>query len=127
MGTSILVGSRDIGRHSRSAENDVRRERLVEAIRACCAGRATQDELAERTGISQSTASNYLSGKSVPNALVLNAIERACDRPDGWISIRAGLVADVKTVPEAIAIDPDLTDVGRDALMDAYRAGVQQR
>lgn len=124
MGTSMLVDSAHIDDDQIRPRLDagVARERLVEAIRACCDERANQDQLGERTSFSQSTASNYLAGKSIPGPLAINEIERACGRPDGWIAVRAGLVAEVKTVPEAIAMAPGLADDDRDALLDTYEA-----
>jgi transcriptional regulator with XRE-family HTH domain len=121
MDTKMLVGSIRIDPHETDPPRDGPRERLVDAIRDCCAGRATQDELAERTGISQSTASNYLAGKSVPNPITLNLIEQACGRPAGWVVVRAGLVADIRTVPEAIAMAAELrNDNDRASLLDVY-------
>lgn len=96
------------------------KKRLGEAIRACRLGHATQDEIAERTGIGQSTLSAYEQGKSVPNVLQLYAIEAACNRVAGWIVVRAGLVAEVKTIPEAIAVAPELSDGARKALLSLY-------
>lgn len=122
----IPIGSLHIG----AEENPELKKRIGQAIRACRAGRATQDELAERTGIGQSTLSVYEQGKSVPTVLALWEIERACGRESGWIVVNAGLVAEIKTVPDAIAMDPDLDDVERRVLADAYRGArrnAQQR
>lgn len=80
----------------------------------------TQEQVAERTGIGQTTLSAYERGKSAPTALALNQIERACGRPDGWIVIQAGLIAEVRTVPEAIAVAPELDDNARSTLIRAY-------
>lgn len=98
------------------------RIRLGQAVRACRLGRATQEEVAERTGIGQTTLSAYERGKSEPGALGLRDIERACGRPAGWIAVQAGLVLDVKSVPEAIAIDPALPEDARPGLLAAYFA-----
>jgi transcriptional regulator with XRE-family HTH domain len=97
---------------------------LSEAIRACYADRLTQDQLAEATGIPQSTISRLARGDTEPRLDVLKRIEEACGRPAGWIVIQAGYVADVKTVPEAIAVDPALVDDhARRSVLKAY-AGV---
>lgn len=103
------------------------KRKLGQAIRACRLGRATQDEVAERTGIGQSTLSSYEKGLSVPAALRLWDIERACGREPGWIVVNAGLVANIKTVPDAIAMDPALDDDGRSSLLRAYRGAAKVR
>lgn len=94
---------------------------LPDAIRACRKGRLTQDDLSSKTSIGQSTLSQWELGKSTPDALQMHAIEMACERPAGWISVQAGLVHDVRTVPDAIAMDPELDDIARKALLDAYK------
>lgn len=101
------------------------RQRLGRAIRACREGRATQDEVAERTGIGQSTLSSYEKGLSVPAVLRLWDIERACNRDAGWIVVNAGLVPGVMTVPQAIAIAPELDDTAREWLTRAHRGIVE--
>ncbi len=90
------------------------------AIRACRAGRLTQDQLAEKTSFGQSTVSQWERDKSTPDAYQLRAIEDACDRPHGWILVQAGFVADHTSVLQAIEMAPELTDSQRRALRDAY-------
>lgn len=48
--------------------------RLRRTMTVKCIG---QSKLAERSGISQGTISNYLSGKSIPDILKLNSLARA--------------------------------------------------
>lgn len=95
---------------------------LSAAIRACYEGRHTQDTLAAASGIPQQTISRLARGEANPRLTQLADIERACDRPVGWILICAGYVADVTTVPEAIAVAPELDDSQRQILLDAYEA-----
>lgn len=109
---------------------------LASAIRACYSGLLTQEQLEERIGSPQQTISKWARGASAPNVLQTAAIEAACDaeaerlgddarrRPPGWISIRAGLVANVTTVPEAIAVDPRLPDDHAKASVLAAYVGV---
>jgi transcriptional regulator with XRE-family HTH domain len=100
---------------------------VPEAIRACWEGRlAGQEELAERTGIPQQTISRLARGESSPKFQHLVAIEEACDRPRGWILTQAGFVTPATTVTEAIALDPDLDDKGRQILMDLYAGEVSR-
>jgi transcriptional regulator with XRE-family HTH domain len=94
---------------------------LPEAIRACRKGRLTQDDLMAKAGIAQSTLSQWETGKSTPDALQLRAIEAACERPAGWISVRAGLFEMPTSVTEAIAMAPELEDGQRRIIMDVYR------
>lgn len=102
------------------------KERLGRAIRACRKGRATQDEINERTGIGQSTLSSYEAGASVPTVTRVAAIERACGRPAGFILNHAGLIEVITTVLQAIEMDPDLDDGGRRAVR-AYYDGAKRR
>lgn len=97
---------------------------LHEAIRACYTGRATQEQLEELTGIPQQTISRYARGTTEPSPSAIQQIEAACDRPAGWIYVHAGLVADVRSVLEAIAMDPALDDHGRENLLLAYEGAV---
>lgn len=124
MGSS-LVRYRDgdmLRRIGRLREDSPRQAVLTipEAIRACRKGRLTQDELASKASIGQSTLSQWENGRSTPDANQLRGIEEACDRPAGWILIQAGYVSDVATVPEAIAVAPELEDGERQILMDVY-------
>lgn len=99
---------------------------IPEAIRACRKGRLTQDELATKASLGQSTLSQWENGRSTPDPNQLRTIEEACDRPAGWILIQAGYVADVTTIPEAIAVAPELNDMTRRALLDTYRAAIRK-
>jgi transcriptional regulator with XRE-family HTH domain len=94
---------------------------LPDAIRACRKGRLTQDELATKASLGQSTLSMWENGKSTPDVLQLRVLEAACDRPAGWISVKAGLFDPPQSVPECIAMAPELDDGERRVLMDVYR------
>lgn len=108
------------------------------AIRACYSPLFTQEKLEEATGIPQQTISKWARGASVPNPYEIAAIEEACDaealrlgddalrRPLGWIGRQAGLIAEVKTVPEAIAMDPALTDASRRLILRYYDSTVEE-
>lgn len=93
---------------------------LGDAIRAAMKDRARQVDAGAAAGVDQATISRYIRGESIPNLDVVKAIEETSGRPLGWIAIQAGYVADVKTVAEAIAVDPDLDDGERQILMDVY-------
>lgn len=93
---------------------------LSEAIRACYEDRLTQDQLAEVTGMLQSKVSRLARGETEPRLSDLKQIEKACGRPAGWIAAQAGYVAEIRTVPEAIDMDPDLDDAGRESLRNAW-------
>lgn len=97
---------------------------LAEAIRAAYSGRARQEDIAAAAGVDQASISRYVRGKSVPNIDVLRAIETASGRPAGWIAVQAGYVAEPVTVPDAIAMDPALTDELRASLLAGYWAAV---
>lgn len=105
---------------------------LGQAVRACRDGRATQVQVIERVAelgltLGQTTLSSYERGETVPTVVMSAAIERACGRPLGWIAIQAGYVTDVCTVPEAIAVDPKLDDIGRGIVTAAYQSQVKPR
>jgi transcriptional regulator with XRE-family HTH domain len=93
---------------------------LHEAIRAAYEGRVRQEDIAESIGVDQATVSRWARGRSIPNIVQMSKIEQLADRPAGWISIQAGLIADVRSVPEAIAVDPALDDAARASLLKAY-------
>lgn len=109
---------RDIATHT---DHEQSTTSLPGAIRACRKGRLTQDELAAKAGVGQSTLSQWETGKSTPDALQLRAIEDACERPGGWISVQAGLIELPVSVAEVIAMAPELNDRDRDILMDVYK------
>lgn len=100
---------------------------IPEAVRACRKGRKTQDELAVATGFGQSTLSQWENGRSMPDLDQLRAIEEACGRPRGWIALQAGYVAGLTKIEDAIAMSPDLDDVGRDIVLKVYRANAKRR
>jgi transcriptional regulator with XRE-family HTH domain len=116
---------RDIGRLREDSPDRVLS--IPEAIRACRKGRLTQDELALKASIGQSTLSQWENGRSTPDPNQLRVIEEVCDRPIGWILIQAGYIADVTTVPEAIAVAPELSDSQKAIIMDAYNAITRPR
>jgi transcriptional regulator with XRE-family HTH domain len=99
---------------------------LHEAIRSAYQGRTRQEDLADAIGVDQGTVSRWSNGKSVPNVLQQAEIERLSGRPVGWISVQAGLIDEVTTVPEAIALAPELDDTGRAAVLAAYHGVVSR-
>lgn len=113
----------------------VKRE-LHKALRACYTGLLTQEQLEATTGIPQATISRWVNDASTPDPYEIAAIEKACDeeaerrgdevrrRPAGWVIRRAGLIAEVTTVPEAIGADRELNDDARAGLLRAYRGAV---
>lgn len=103
------------------------------AFRDCYEGVGfTQDQLADATGIPQPTISRYARGASVPDVIDVAMVEDACDakaqtsggtlqrRPRGWVAAQAGLAIEVTTVPQAIAMDPNLSDIQRKILTGMY-------
>lgn len=94
---------------------------LPAAIRACRSGRLTQDELAAKASIGQSTLSQWENGKSTPDLNQVRAIEDACGRPRGWIAVQAGYV-EVSTLKTAIEVAPELDDQARSIMLDALDA-----
>jgi transcriptional regulator with XRE-family HTH domain len=61
----------------------------------------TQGELAQAVGVSQSTVSDWVNGRSAPSVLQVVQLDRACKRPAGYIMRRSGLIDD----PDADLID----------------------
>lgn len=100
---------------------------LHEAIRRAYAGRYTQADLARALGVDQTTVSSWSRGNSRPTLEQLAALEDACDRPLGFVLRLAGFVEDVVDVPGAVAVDPCLDDLGRDVVLNAYRAYLAAR
>lgn len=107
---------------------------LRSALRACYKGRVTkngqsirQEDLSAITGISQQQISAYMTGKNEPSLAMIAAIEDACERPRGWILIKAGLVHLPSSVPEAIEQDPNLDDYERRALLHSYQGLIDSK
>lgn len=101
---------------------------LTRAIRDCYEGKGIgQVQLAELSGIPQQTISRLARGETAPRLPQLAAIESACGRPRGWIVVQAGFGPDVQSVADAVAMDPDLDDDGREAVLLAYEAAVEFR
>lgn len=98
---------------------------IAKAIRAAYEEQGlSQVEVARRMGVDQTRVSRLALGKWKPNhgpePELLARIEKACERPLGWILRRAGYVDDVRTIREAIAMDPELTPGARQALLAFY-------
>jgi transcriptional regulator with XRE-family HTH domain len=105
----------------------MKRSALAAAIEDCYRGRGlTQARLAELVGVDQSTISNLKRGVYEPTPSQIAALEKACDRPPGWVLRQAGFVAESRTVLDAIAVDPDLDDVWRDSLTASYEVAVKR-
>lgn len=86
-------------------------------------GRTTQQQLAERLGTDQTKLSKWEGDHHRPSLEELGEIERACNRPRGFILVAAGFVELPASLEAAIDVDPRLTDEGRAALRGAL-AGV---
>lgn len=82
---------------------------LHEAIRTAYAGRARQEDIADKIGINQSQISRWSRGENLPTLEQLAQIEDAAGRPRGFILNAAGLTSPVTTVREAVAMDPNLS------------------
>lgn len=80
----------------------------------------TQDELGRRIGRTQGTISEWKMGRGTPSFDDVRAIDKACELPVGFVLHAAGYVANVRTVPEAIAMDPALSSEARDFLLALY-------
>jgi transcriptional regulator with XRE-family HTH domain len=100
-------------------------EALPDAIRDAYKGRARQEDVALAAGVDQATISRYVRGLAIPNVEVMRKIEDRALRPRGWISVQAGYVTEPLSVPEAIAMDPALTDELRASLLAGYWAAVE--
>lgn len=79
----------------------------------------------------QATISNYLTGKVEPEPAVTFAIERALQVRAGSLSRLLGYLPTTtrtaRSVPDAIADDPGLSDTARRALTAAYQQLVDER
>lgn len=100
---------------------------LHAAIREAFAGQGlTQAQLAQRMGVDQTTISRLANGKwgeqGGPTPDILARIEEAAGRPRGWILVQAGYVDAVRTIPEAIAMDPQLSADARRVLVGVYES-----
>lgn len=93
---------------------------LHEAIRTAYAGRARQEDIADKIGINQSQISRWSRGENLPTLEQLAQIEDAAGRPRGFILNAAGLTSPVTTVREAVAMDPNLSDDWRRAILAVY-------
>lgn len=99
---------------------------LTESLRSCYKGAVVngravrQEDIAEALGVRQSMVSKWMTGSVVPDVYTINAIERACERPLGWVLIKAGLVELPQSTRAAIAVDPLLDDHARRVILAAY-------
>lgn len=83
----------------------------------------TQKQLAEATGVDQSTISAWASGKSWPSVWALPIIERLCEQRLGYfLKSLDGFIDERIDVEAAINRDPDLDDASSGALVMSYRA-----
>lgn len=88
-------------------------------------GPRTQTELANAIGVSQPIVSDLIRGERLPTLEQMEAIERACERPPGFILTIAGYLQPADTLAERLALDPDIDDVGRRNVLAVYDAMVQ--
>lgn len=98
---------------------------LTEAFRVACevAG-LTQEQLAERLGVHQTTVSKWLLGKAQPPLEHLPIVDALCGEPRGHILRLAGYVDDKSggDVLAAIAQDAHVRDDAKPGLVDLYRS-----
>lgn len=80
-------------------------------------GRTTQQQLATLIGTDQTRVSKWESDTHRPSLEEIRAIERALDRPPGFIFVQAGLISVPMTLEEQIKVDPRLNDADRVALL----------
>lgn len=86
-----------------------------------------QVALADAIGTDQGTVSKWENGKQRPSFEDVSAIEDACGRRRGWIYIHAGLVEDVTSIEDAIAVDKRLSDAQRAAVAGALLGVLSQQ
>jgi transcriptional regulator with XRE-family HTH domain len=68
-------------------------EKLGDAVRRTYRdANITQGELAKAIGVSQSTVSEWVNGRSAPSAIQIVQVDEACGRPAGYTMRRAGLL-----------------------------------
>jgi transcriptional regulator with XRE-family HTH domain len=81
----------------------------------------TQEQLAERLGVHQTTVSKWLLGKAQPPLEHLPTIDALCGQPKGHVLRLAGYVEDIDSdVLAAIAQDPHLSEDGRASVTQVY-------
>lgn len=68
-------------------------ERLGDAVRRTYRNaNLTQEQLAKAIGVSQSTVSEWVNGRSSPSAIQIVEIDQICGHPAGYIMRQAGLL-----------------------------------
>lgn len=99
---------------------------LTEAFRVACevAG-LTQEQLAERLGVHQTTVSKWLVGKAQPPLEHLPIVDALCGERRGHILRLAGFVDDGVDVVAAINQDPALDEDSKAAMLLSYRTFVR--
>lgn len=69
-------------------------EKLGDAVRRTYRdANLTQGELAKAIGVSQSTVSEWVNGRSAPSAIQIVQVDEACGRPAGYTMRQAGLLS----------------------------------
>lgn len=91
----------------------------------------SQEELADRSGVSQSNVSGWEVGRWAPEPEVVFAVERALKLPGGSLSQHLGYVpAKATTKPadvEAAILGSRLDEIDRRALIGLYRQLARRR
>ena len=91
--------------------------------RAITAHGWTAKELAENSDLSTSTITRWINGKSSPETASLIAVEQALGLTPGELLRIGGYLPECpQTTRDAIATDPNLTEVGRRAVLATYDA-----
>jgi hypothetical protein len=80
----------------------------------------TQEHLADKLGVHQTTVSKWIVGKAQVPLQHLPAIDELCGKPRGHILRLAGYVSDDIDLLAAIRTDPTLDEDGRQHVVSAY-------
>jgi transcriptional regulator with XRE-family HTH domain len=87
----------------------------------------TQVRLAATIGASQAMVSRWARGEVAPDLDTIAAVEAACGAPRGHILRLAGYVDEVTDVVSAVLVDPALSPIQRDMLLDVYRGLLKRK
>lgn len=100
-------------------------KKIGAAIRkARAAASMSQTTLGELVGLDQGTVSLWEQGKREMSLDQIGQVEAALGKPKGWLLVAAGCVAEVRTVPAALAMDGTISADSRELLLGAYERAV---
>lgn len=120
---SVKTHNTDQGASVRGGDDVELARRLGAAVREAM-GELTQSEVARNSRIDQPTLSKLVRGVRLTPMTVweMLTIEKACNRPAGWILSRAGYSAERPSATEAIMGEDDLPILARRMLIAALEA-----